>query len=194
MVNVLLGVTGSVAAVKTQAIIDELRKLPFPIQLIVILTKGSEMFVDRSKIHSADFIYSDDAEYSPETRWNSKGDPVMHIDLRRWANVLVIAPLTAHTLAKIASGLCDTLLTCVIRAWEFPDSGPKPIVMFPAMNTAMWEHPLTKRHLGIVRGLLHAVVVDPAEGKQLACGDTGPGALPEPSEIAETVKKVIERL
>src|SRR5205807_1588870 len=70
-------------------------------------------------------------------------DPVLHIELRRWADVLLIAPLDANTLAKLATGLADNCLTCVWRAWD----ANRPVVLAPAMNTLMWDHPLTGRHL-----------------------------------------------
>ena len=72
-----------------------------------------------------------------------RGDRVVHIELRRWADILVIAPLDANTLAKFACGLNDNCLTCVWRAWD----RDRPIVLPPAMNTLMWEHSLTRRHL-----------------------------------------------
>src|SRR5262245_20486764 len=72
-----------------------------------------------------------------------RDDPVLHIELRRWADLLVIAPLDANTLAKLAYGLSDNLLTCLYRAWD----RRRPIVLAPAMNTFMWENPLTDRHL-----------------------------------------------
>lgn len=62
------------------------------------------------------------------------GDPVLHIELRRWADVLVLAPLSANTMAKVAHGLCDNLLTSVVRAWDYA----KPMIVAPAMNTYMW--------------------------------------------------------
>src|SRR5204862_6344568 len=72
-----------------------------------------------------------------------RDDQVLHIELRRWADVLVIAPLDANTLAKLANGLTDNCLTCVWRAWE----PSRPAVLAPAMNTLMWRHPATARHL-----------------------------------------------
>jgi len=73
--------------------------------------------------------------------WRSRADGVLHVSLRRWADVLVIAPLSANTLAKLAGGLCDNLLTCIARAWDVS----RPLLVAPAMNTAMWEHPLTEQ-------------------------------------------------
>src|SRR5207302_2037596 len=72
-----------------------------------------------------------------------RDDPVLHIELRRWADVLLIAPLDANTLAKLANGLADNCLTCVWRAWDLA----RPVLLAPAMNTLMWEHRLTTRHL-----------------------------------------------
>jgi phosphopantothenoylcysteine decarboxylase len=90
------------------------------------------------------------------------GDPVLHIDLRNWADVLLIAPLSAHTLAKIAHGLCDDTLSCIVRAWDFGPSVSrltgKPILLAPAMNTAMWEHPLTQQQLEVIQGFFGRTV------------------------------------
>src|SRR5204862_7246353 len=72
-----------------------------------------------------------------------RDDQVLHIELRRWADIFVIAPLDANTLAKLAVGLCDNCLTCVWRAWAVA----KPIVLAPALHTLRWQHPFTRRHL-----------------------------------------------
>eukprot|EP00291_Cryptomonas_curvata_P031010 CAMPEP_0172214016 /NCGR_PEP_ID=MMETSP1050-20130122/37923_1 /TAXON_ID=233186 /ORGANISM="Cryptomonas curvata, Strain CCAP979/52" /LENGTH=184 /DNA_ID=CAMNT_0012894931 /DNA_START=200 /DNA_END=749 /DNA_ORIENTATION=- len=69
-----------------------------------------------------------------------RGDVVVHVELRRWADALVVAPCSANTLAKAACGLCDNLITCVLRAWD----PAKPVLVCPAMNTVMWEHPATR--------------------------------------------------
>jgi phosphopantothenoylcysteine decarboxylase len=133
----------------------------------------------------------------------------LHIQLRTWADLLVIAPLSAHTLAKIANGLCDDLLSCIARAWDFGQrdgSFGKPVVLCPAMNTAMWNHVLTRRQLDIVTdfGRLEAIggvtgrnqtdsivkVVEPAV-KRLACGDVGAGALAELQDIVDCVEDCI---
>ena len=68
---------------------------------------------------------------------DARGDPVRHIEFRHWADLLVVAPLDANTLAKFAIGLCDNFLTCLFRAWDFA----KPVILAPAMNTLMWDHP-----------------------------------------------------
>lgn len=127
----------------------------------------------------------------------------------------LIAPLSAHTLAKIANGLCDDLLTCCIRAWDFGQRKSlngnndgrmgKPVILAPAMNTAMWDHPLTRMQLeaiqkfsGVKEGIVGdeegskeeqevVFIVEPAT-KKLACGDIGAGALAELDDIICAVK------
>lgn len=119
-------------------------------------------------------------------------DSVLHIDLRNWADICVVAPLSAHTLSKITNGLCDDLLTCILRAWDFGNS--KPIVLAPAMNTAMWNHPLTNVQLNTVKSFAgeeskdSVVVVQPV-AKTLACGEIGVGALAELDDIISTVEQ-----
>lgn len=76
--------------------------------------------------------------------WEKLGDEVLHVELRRWADAYLIAPLSANTLGKLANGLCDNMVTCTARAW---DPANKPLVVAPAMNTFMWDHPLTSRHI-----------------------------------------------
>jgi phosphopantothenoylcysteine decarboxylase len=72
---------------------------------------------------------------------------VLHIELRKWAEVFVVAPLDANSLAKISVGISDNLLTTVARAWDFK----KPMVVCAAMNTAMWDHPVTAKGLAILK-------------------------------------------
>jgi phosphopantothenoylcysteine decarboxylase len=95
------------------------------------------------------------------------------VQLRNWADVFLVAPLSANTLAKLANGLCDNLLTCIARAWDFTSN--KPFIVAPAMNTAMWTHPITAAQLSTLRSF-GVAVIDPIT-KKLACGDVGMGAM-----------------
>lgn len=122
--------------------------------------------------------------------WNSLGDPVLHIEFRNWADLLLIAPLSAHTLAKLAHGLCDDGLSSVVRAWDFHGGG-KPIVLAPAMNTAMWEHPLTQPQLRTLSSWSRTVSIVAPQVKELACGDVGNGALANVDEILVAVGTVL---
>uniref|UniRef100_A0A8C2T4K6 Phosphopantothenoylcysteine decarboxylase n=1 Tax=Coturnix japonica TaxID=93934 RepID=A0A8C2T4K6_COTJA len=99
--------------------------------------------------------------------WKGRSDPVLHIELRRWADLMVVAPLDANTLAKLANGICDNLLTCVIRAWDLH----KPLLFCPAMNTAMWEHPITAQQVEQLKGFGYTEI--PCVVKKLVCGDEG---------------------
>jgi phosphopantothenoylcysteine decarboxylase len=126
-----------------------------------VATKCSLHFFDYTKLPVKCHVDED------EWKWQDRNDPVLHIELRKWADVMVIAPLDANTMAKLAAGICDNLLTCVVRAWD-PSC---PLVVCPAMNTFMWEHPLTSRHLDSLR-ILNYIIIPPIS-KTLACGDTG---------------------
>ena len=118
-------------------------------------------------------------------------DPVLHIELRKWADGLLVAPCSANTLAKLAGGLADNLLTCVARAWEFGADGrvAKPLLLAPAMNTAMWAHPCTAAHLGALQAWGGALV--PPVEKVLACGDRGLGAMAAVEDIVAACRAAL---
>jgi phosphopantothenoylcysteine decarboxylase len=105
--------------------------------------------------------------------WKKRGDPVLHIDLVKWADIFIIAPLDANTLGKISSGLCDNLLTCVARAWDME----KPLIFCPAMNTKMFNHPITRKQIEELKDFGY-YEISPIS-KTLMCGDTGLGAMAE---------------
>jgi phosphopantothenoylcysteine decarboxylase len=210
-----LGVTGSVAAIRTPALYRSLVGSGHDVK--VIATEAALYFFDPREIGKPDSSGRDQqALILDADEWPGRGeggryrrdDPVLHIELRRWADVLVIAPLDANTLAKLANGLCDNCLTCVWRAWDTT----RPVILAPAMNTLMWEHPLTARHL---RKLISAEpppnlkdeqlidwinsqnqvlrIVGPIE-KNLACGEIGMGAMAEVEEILQAVNRAAGRL
>lgn len=129
---------------------------------------------------------------------------MLHIELREWADMLVIAPLSAHTLAKLVHGLCDDTLTCVARAWDLGHGTRpgKPMLLAPAMNTAMWEHPLTQQQLSTIQGfwnssrttslLKNCIRVVAPQVKTLACGEVGDGALASVDTIVGAVKEYLK--
>ncbi len=216
--KILLGVTGSVAAIRTPELYQSLRLAGHHVKIVA--TQASLYFFDPGSINPADMnqvqrnrevVILDEDEWPGSERGKryERDDPVLHIELRRWADLFLIAPLDANTLAKLATGLADNCLTCVWRAWD----PTRPVVLAPAMNTLMWEHPLTIRHLRqlaadagashlpedlLVEDLLDSINqrcpklhVVPPVSKRLACGDVGVGAMAEVSEIVQAVMKMI---
>ncbi|KQK19130.1 phosphopantothenoylcysteine decarboxylase [Brachypodium distachyon] len=173
--RVLLAASGSVAAIKFESLCRSFSEWA---EVRAVVTKSSLHFIDRSSLPSDVVLYTDDDEWSS---WKKIGDEVLHIELRKWADIMVIAPLSANTLAKIAGGLCDNLLTCIVRAWDYS----KPLFVAPAMNTFMWNNPFTGRHIEIINQL--GITLIPPITKKLACGDYGNGAMAEPSKIHSTV-------
>ena len=83
--------------------------------------------------------------------WQQRSDPVLHVELRKLACLLLIVPLSANTMAKLANGLCDNLLTCVFRCW---DISAESVIVAPAMNTYMYEHPITETQERFLRQTL----------------------------------------
>ena len=215
MANVLLGVTGSVAAIKTPELFAELRGAGHNVK--VVATQAALYFFDPAQLdptrpeRNRSLVILDEDEWPgrAEGRKYQRDDEVLHIELRRWADLLLIAPLDANTLAKLANGLADNCLTCVWRAWD----PARPVVLAPAMNTLMWEHPLTVRHLrqlaadtgAVVESLALDEIVDEInrrcprlrvvgpQSKLLACGDIGMGALAALDVIVETVDASLRR-
>ena len=186
--RVLLGVTGSVAAVKAGELVKALEKRGAKVR--VVTTAAGARFLDRAQASGYQSIPEDVEIFTDEQEWTSctVGEPVLHIELRKWADVLCVAPLSANSLAKMAGGLCDNLLTCVFRAWELKQKSydlGKPVVVAPAMNTLMWRSRFTALHLRTLRQLSVSVV--PPVSKRLACGDVGKGAMADPDVIADKV-------
>lgn len=169
--NILIGITGSIAAYKMADVVSQLTKQGHRVRCI--LTESATQFVTplvletlsgnpvRSAIFGADISGTE------------------HIDLARWADLFVVAPASANTLAKLALGLADDLLTTVALATE------APLLIAPAMNTVMWNKPITQTHL---RSLADAGArfVDPASGI-LACGEVGVGKLASVDSIVHAI-------
>lgn len=184
MVNILIGCTGSVATIKLPILLESLANLnEFNINLKVCLTEHAQHFIDKSSLPESVPVYVDVDEWNS---WKNRGDPVLHIELAKWADIFLIAPLDANTMAKIANGLCDNLLTCIVRAWEMG----KTLIFCPAMNTKMYNHPitLTQRKQLQSWGYLEIEAIE----KLLMCGDTGAGAMAETSTIVTFVVNLLK--
>ncbi|EDQ84779.1 uncharacterized protein MONBRDRAFT_29896 [Monosiga brevicollis MX1] len=132
--RILIGFTGSVAAIKAQSLVEACQRAVPGATFKLAATAHAEHFLRAERELSLPVLTDRD-----EWTWQKRGDAVMHIELRKWADVLVIAPLSANTMAKLVHGLCDNLVTCIYRAWDLK----RPVLVAPAMNTLMWEHPIT---------------------------------------------------
>jgi phosphopantothenoylcysteine decarboxylase len=212
MARLILGVTGSVAAIRTPALYAQLHAAGHEVR--VVATRSSLYFFDTALLGLAEGdnaevttdgpLFRDSDEW-PGTRYH-RGDEVLHIEFRKWADLFVVAPLDANTLAKFAIGLSDNFLTCIYRAWDFS----KPLILAPAMNTLMWDSPVTLGHLrqliehrtteplpagwtleqapAIYAQYVPKIILIPPQSKRLACGDVGVGAMAEVTQIAEVVR------
>ncbi|KAI8055303.1 putative phosphopantothenoylcysteine decarboxylase [Syncephalis plumigaleata] len=184
--RILVAVTGSVATIKLPLLIEYLSQHApknASVDIRVVSTERAQHFFKRQEISVP--IYTDKEEWSS---WRTVADDVLHIELRKWADIMVIAPLDANTLAKLANGQCDNLVTCIARAWDVN----RPVLICPAMNTHMWSHPFTKQHLDILQQQLGWHIFGPI-AKRLACGDTGMGAMAEAESIAKETWSILAK-
>ncbi|MBT4890377.1 MAG: bifunctional phosphopantothenoylcysteine decarboxylase/phosphopantothenate--cysteine ligase CoaBC [Rhodospirillales bacterium] len=169
--RILLVVTGGIAAYKTPELVRQLTKAGARVR--VILTKGGAQFVTPMTLEALtqDTVYQDLFSLTDE---NSMG----HIELSRDADLVIVAPATADIMAKMAAGMADDLATTALLATD------KPVIIAPAMNVRMWEHPATRDNLKtlISRDI---TIIGPDEG-DMACGEYGMGRMSAPEEIVET--------
>ena len=188
--NIVLGITGSVAAILTEKLCICLFSEGHAIKIVA--TNPSLYFLpsntgDHINLTVAGRKYATIELFRDKDEWPKGGyhryDPVQHIQFRTWADLLLIAPLSANTLAKIAHGICDNFLCCIARAWP----KEKPVILAPAMNTEMWIDPIREEHFAALRKRFHNLTVVKPEHALLACGDIGIGAMARIESIVEVV-------
>ena len=171
--SILLIVSGGIAAYKCPDLVRRLRERGARVRCV--LTAGGAEFVTPLALGavSGDKVYEDLFSLTDE-------DQMGHIRLSREADLVLVAPATANILAKMTAGIADDLATTALLATD------KPILVAPAMNVRMWEHPATRDNLAALtaRGV---VVIGPEEG-DMACGEWGPGRMSEPESIAAAVE------
>ncbi|OJD29945.1 phosphopantothenoylcysteine decarboxylase [Diplodia corticola] len=229
--HLLLASSGSVATIKLPSIVTALaphRNL----SIRIVLTGSAAAFLAGQSAEQPDLaavaaLPNVDGVYLDADEWREpwvRGNSILHIELRRWADILVVAPLSANTMAKMVGGVCDGLLLSTVRAWDtmgvldpvrLPDvegvegavggggeeggaavvrTRKKRIVVAPAMNTAMWEHPVTAKQVRVLEeewGVANGgwvEVLRPIE-KTIACGDTGSGGMKEWKEIVGVIEE-----
>ena len=177
MKNIILGITGSIAAYKAADIANILSKQGH--SLHVIMTDSATKFITPLTLQTLtkNKVYTDMFEpYFPSE--------VEHISLAQKSDLFLVAPATANFIAKAAAGIADDMLTTVLLALR-----ETPIIVCPAMNTAMYENQVTQRNIKILSDLGYKFV-EPREAR-LACGDLGKGALADTEEILKVVQKYI---
>ncbi|MGR3272110.1 bifunctional phosphopantothenoylcysteine decarboxylase/phosphopantothenate--cysteine ligase CoaBC [Thalassococcus profundi] len=174
--RILLIIGGGIAAYKTLDLIRRLRERS--VSVTPVMTAAAEQFVTPlsvaalagEKVHTALFDLTSEAEMG-------------HIQLSRVADLVVVAPATADLMAKMAQGLCSDLATTLLLATD------TPVLVAPAMNVRMWDHPATQRNLATLQGD-GVRVVGPNEG-DMACGEFGPGRMAEPLEIVAGIEAAL---
>jgi len=171
--RIVLGVTGGIAAYKTADLVRRLRQWGFDVK--VIMTRGAQQFVTPLTFQalSGNTVYKDMFDASAEMAMD-------HIELARWADLVLIAPITADRIAKMAHGFADDLLNTVCLATT------ANIAIAPAMNQQMWQAAITQSNVELLRKR-GVIILGPGEGVQ-ACGDVGPGRMLEPQDIATRVR------
>lgn len=174
MAKVLLIVGGGIAAYKSLELVRLFKKAGH--EVTPVLTRGGEHFVTpmalgalaQSEVHTSLWDLKDEVEMG-------------HIELSRSADFILVCPATADLLAKMAAGIADDLATTLLLATD------KKVVVAPAMNVRMWQHPATERNVAQLK-VDGVTVIDPDEG-EMACGEFGPGRLPEPQAIVDFLNK-----
>ncbi len=168
--HILVGVCGGIAAYKSAELVRLLRGAGA--QVRVVMTDGAREFVGARTFQAL----------TGERVWQGWSDDrsgMEHIELARWADRILVAPATADTLARLRQGRANDLLAAVCLA------GQVPLLVAPAMNQAMWQHPATRENMDVLcaRGVQ---ICGPAEGAQ-ACGEVGPGRMLEPADLVAAV-------
>ncbi len=196
--NVLVGVCGGIASYKTCELVRLLIKGGFSVK--VMMTEAATKFVSGLVFQelSGNPVYLDmftplkvssfkDKRTKLLTGLNlAKGDNVKHISLAQWADICVVAPASANTISKVASGLCDNLLTTVICALP-----AKTKVLFaPAMNECMWKNSIISENVKKLEKIKKYLIMSPGKG-ELACGIYGEGKMPQAADIYRKIKSLL---
>jgi phosphopantothenoylcysteine decarboxylase/phosphopantothenate--cysteine ligase len=178
--KILLGITGSIASYKSLDVARALVKGGH--QVKVILTSGALEFIrpETFRYLGIESTYLPADDFDPGNL--SKNSTVLHIELVKWADKLVIAPASANTISRLATGITNDLLTSVFLAY-----GSKPVLIFPAMNTEMWSNQRIQEHCSKLQSMNHIGLINPVAGL-LACGDIGAGKFPDVNSVVDLIE------
>lgn len=175
--NILLGITGSIAAYKACDIISLLKKEGFDVR--VLLTKEAKEFITPLTLQTLSQNKIVDDMFELPDEWN----PV-HTSLAQTAGLVLIAPATANIIAKIAAGICDDIITCTIFATD------APVLIAPAMNEKMYKHAITRNNIEKLKKIGYHFI-GPVKGR-LACGCEGMGHIAEINDIIKEAKRLLK--
>lgn len=170
--RIVVGVSGGIAAYKACDLVSKLSKKDYEVK--VILTKHAEKFVSKLTFEALCHNYVETDLFD-----ESNEDPIAHITLAKWADLMIIVPATANIIAKVTHGISDDLLSTTFLACN------KHKMICPAMNTQMYENPITQKNIQACKDLGYQIL-DPVVG-HLACNDTGKGKMIEPADIVEAI-------
>ncbi|MEK6728362.1 MAG: flavoprotein [Candidatus Omnitrophota bacterium] len=174
--SIVLGVTASIAIYKACDIVRRLKSAAFSIS--VVMTRESEELIKPIVFQSLSGSKVYCGLFDMPESWQ-----IEHVSLADKADLILIAPATANIVAKIASGICDDLLTCIVAATK------APVLIAPAMNENMYKNKITQSNISKLKSLGYGFI-EPRTGK-LACGSTGIGCLAEVEEIIKEVKRAL---
>lgn len=176
--RILLGITGGIAAYKMADLVSVLTNKRHD-EVQVVMTEAAKRFITPMTMATMSHkpILDDACE------WSGDGH-IWHIEMAKWANLFIICPATANTISKMANGIADNVLTSIYLALP----AQTMTMIFPAMNTKMWEAKQTQDNLNTLRQIPYHRVYDPEVGL-LACGDTGIGKLPSIKTIVEKIEE-----
>lgn len=169
--KIVLGVTGSIAAYKAAILCRLLIKNEAEVQ--VVMTQSASAFVSPLTFSTLSKKSALVSMFDDESNWNN------HVDLGLWADLMLIAPASANSVAKMAGGICDNLLLAIYL------SAKCPVAVAPAMDLDMWKHPATQRNILTLQN--DGIKVIPVGKGELASGLSGEGRLAEPGEILEFI-------
>ena len=173
--RIIVAVTGAIACYKSCTLVSRLAQAGA--EVTVLMTASAERFVTRLTFQtlSGRPVYT--SLWEAEENYDAQ-----HIGLARAAALMVIAPASANTIAKLAHGICDNVVTTVAMAMP----RETPVLLAPSMNAEMWGHPITQQNMTTLREVLGYQTVGPGTGWQ-ACRTEGAGRMSEPDEIVEAI-------
>lgn len=171
--EVVVCVCGGIAAYKTAQLVSQL--VQSGVGVTVAMTQNAQRFVCPLTFRAltARTVYTN--------AWEADANAdIQHLKLSEAADLILVAPATANILGKLANGIADDLISALLLGAECP------VLLAPAMNTRMWEHPATQRNVAFLRQTVRAILVGPDAG-WLACREVGPGRMSEPHELVQAV-------